>query len=59
MRDHCRYRLCEAADRLFVSDQHSFFNLYRHGFVRLAVAIPRVQVADPLFNVAQTIALLR
>lgn len=42
-----------------MSDQHSFFNLYRHGFVRLAVAIPRVQVADPLFNVAQTIALLR
>lgn len=36
----------------------SFFNLYRHHFIRAAVAIPEVQVADPAFNARQTIALL-
>jgi len=38
---------------------HNFFNLYRHNFVRLAVAIPEVKVADPAFNANQTIALMR
>ena len=28
----------------------NFFNLYRHGFVRLAVCVPEVPVADPGFN---------
>ena len=37
----------------------SFFNLYSHNFVRAAVAIPEVRVADPTFNAAQTIALMR
>src|SRR5258707_15537286 len=27
-----------------------FFNLYRHGFVRLAVATPQVRVGDPAHN---------
>ena len=36
-----------------------FFNLYNHDFVRAAVAIPPVRVADPDFNVRQTIALMR
>ena len=31
-----------------------FFNLYNHGFVRAAVAVPRVRVADPAFNAEQT-----
>jgi NAD+ synthase (glutamine-hydrolysing) len=35
-----------------------FFNLYNHGFVRTAVGIPEVRVADPAFNGAQTIALM-
>ena len=35
-----------------------FFNLYNHDFVRVAVAIPAVKVADPLYNAEQTIALL-
>ncbi len=35
----------------------TFFNLYRHNFVRVAVGIPQVQVADPVFNSRQTIAL--
>jgi NAD+ synthase (glutamine-hydrolysing) len=37
----------------------NFFNLYNHNFLRVATAIPEVQVADPRFNAAQTIALLR
>jgi NAD+ synthase (glutamine-hydrolysing) len=37
----------------------SFFNLYRHGFVRVAVAVPEVRVADPAFNAAETIRLAR
>ena len=36
-----------------------FFNLYRHNFVRVAVAVPEVEVADPAFNAGETIALLR
>ena len=35
-----------------------FFNLYRHNFVRVAVAIPEVRVADPAFNARQSIALM-
>jgi NAD+ synthase (glutamine-hydrolysing) len=37
----------------------SFFNLYNHNFLRGAVCIPEVRVADPEFNAAQTIALTR
>lgn len=37
----------------------SFFNLYQHDFVRLAVCIPEVRVGDPAFNAAQTVALAR
>ena len=36
-----------------------FFNLYSHGFARVAVAIPRCRIADPAYNVEQTIALAR
>ncbi|MFN0313743.1 MAG: NAD(+) synthase [Burkholderiales bacterium] len=36
----------------------SFFNLYHHNFIRAAVAVPEVRVADPPFNVAQTVALM-
>jgi NAD+ synthase (glutamine-hydrolysing) len=35
-----------------------FFNLYNHGFVRAAVGIPEVRVADPAFNGAKTIELM-
>ncbi|KMJ89279.1 NAD synthetase [Achromobacter xylosoxidans] len=34
-----------------------FFNLYSHGFARVAVGAPECKVADPAFNAAQTIAL--
>ncbi|WP_020654937.1 NAD(+) synthase [Massilia niastensis] len=36
-----------------------FFNLYSHHFARVAVAIPRCRIADPAFNVEQTIGLAR
>ncbi len=36
-----------------------FFNLYRHGFARIAVAVPTLRVADPAHNAAQTIALMK
>ncbi|HEY7714837.1 MAG TPA: NAD(+) synthase [Candidatus Binatia bacterium] len=35
-----------------------FFNLYSHGFVRAAVGIPELRVADPAFNGARTIDLM-
>ncbi|MCX7634763.1 MAG: NAD(+) synthase, partial [Syntrophales bacterium] len=34
-----------------------FFNLYSHGFIRVAVCIPEVRVADPSFNAAEIIRL--
>jgi NAD+ synthase (glutamine-hydrolysing) len=37
----------------------NFFNLYNHDFVRAAVAVPGVRVADPAFNGAQAIELMR
>lgn len=37
----------------------AFFNPYTHNFVRVAVGVPPVRVADPAFNAAQTIALMR
>ncbi|MDR6874187.1 NAD+ synthase (glutamine-hydrolyzing) [Bosea sp. BE125] len=37
----------------------SFFNIHTHGFVRIACAAPRLKVADPAFNVAETVRLLR
>ncbi|GAB4466309.1 MAG: NAD(+) synthase [Armatimonadaceae bacterium] len=36
-----------------------FHSIYSHGFVRLAVCVPFVRVADPQYNAAQTIALAR
>jgi NAD+ synthase (glutamine-hydrolysing) len=37
----------------------SFRNIHTHGLVRLACAAPRLKVADPAFNVAETLPLLR
>jgi len=36
----------------------TFFNLYNHGFIRVSVGVPEVQVADPEFNATKTIALM-
>lgn len=38
--------------------KHEFLNLYAHNFIRTAVALPEVRVADPEFNASQTISLL-
>ena len=35
--------------------QLPFWNLYRHGFARVGVAVPHVRVADPNFNAQRTI----
>ena len=36
-----------------------FFNLYRHGFVRVAVATPRVRIGDPRYNGDATLELMQ
>ena len=35
----------------------SFFSIYSHGFVRVAVCVPHVRVADPEFNAERTAGL--
>ncbi|HXG52442.1 MAG TPA: NAD(+) synthase [candidate division Zixibacteria bacterium] len=35
-----------------------FFNLYNHGFVRAAVGVPELRVADPAYNGSRTIELM-
>jgi len=37
----------------------TFFNFYRHGFIRVAACVPEVRVSDPDFNAARTIELAR
>src|SRR3954454_19320395 len=36
-----------------------FHSIYAHGFLRAAVCVPRVRVADPVFNGEQTLGLAR
>jgi NAD+ synthase (glutamine-hydrolysing) len=36
----------------------SFLNPYGHGFARVSVAVPRMRVADPVFNAAESVRLL-
>jgi NAD+ synthase (glutamine-hydrolysing) len=40
-------------------NQKQFFNLYNQGFIRMALCIPDVHVADVSFNAAETIKLAR
>ncbi len=42
-----------------MNKENQFFNLYNHDFIRVAAAIPRVQVADPAFNTAEMTALMQ
>ncbi len=35
----------------------NFHSIYKHGYIRAAVCIPRVRVADPAFNVERTLEL--
>ncbi len=39
--------------------RQSFNSIYSHGFIRAAVCIPFVRVADPQYNLARTIELAR
>ena len=39
--------------------RRSFHSIYTHGFVRAAVCIPHVRVADPNFNAERTLGLAR
>ncbi|HEX3802116.1 MAG TPA: NAD(+) synthase [Solirubrobacteraceae bacterium] len=36
-----------------------FNSLYRHGYARIAAAVPRVRIGDPAFNAERSIALAR
>ena len=42
-----------------MATRNDFFNLYQHGFARVAVATPSVRVGDPRFNLTGTLALMR
>jgi NAD+ synthase (glutamine-hydrolysing) len=42
-----------------VKAKTDFFNLYSHGFARMAVATPLVRVGDPEYNLASTLALMQ
>ena len=42
-----------------MASRSDFFDLYRHGFVRVAVATPTVRIGDPAANAAGTVALMR
>src|SRR5690606_18776282 len=36
-----------------------FFSIYRHGFIRAAVCLPGVTIADPAHNLGRTLTLAR
>ena len=38
---------------------HDFFNLYQHGFARVALATPLVRIGDPMANAAATLELMQ
>ena len=42
-----------------MASRSDFFNLYRHGFARVALATPLVRIGDPMANAAATLALMR
>jgi len=39
--------------------RRGFFNLYNHGFIRVAACIPEVRVSDPVFNTDKTIDMVK
>jgi NAD+ synthase (glutamine-hydrolysing) len=59
-----KLRVCTPQDRRMPTRRRAspappFDSIYRHGFVRVAAATPRVDVASPAFNTAETLALAR
>src|SRR5918992_1614409 len=53
------YHNSTSAKMVSMPQKSEFFNLYRHGFARLAVATPVVRVGDPQYTLAATAALMR
>jgi NAD+ synthase (glutamine-hydrolysing) len=39
--------------------RHPFYSIYSHGFIRAAVCIPSVRVADPVYNAERALGLAR
>lgn len=37
----------------------NFYNIHTHGLVRIACAAPKLKVADPAYNAAETLAMMR
>jgi len=42
-----------------MSNAAEFFDLYRQGFIRVAVAVPEVRVGNPEFNAAESVRLMQ
>jgi NAD+ synthase (glutamine-hydrolysing) len=42
-----------------MASRNRFFNLYRHGFARVALAAPLVRIGDPMANAAATLDLMQ
>ena len=42
-----------------MASNDGFFNLYRHGFARVALGTPLVRIGDPMANAAATLELMR
>ena len=42
-----------------MASRDAFFNLYAHGFARVALATPLVRIGDPMANAAATLTLMR
>ncbi len=42
----------------FMTGEREFFNLYKHGFIRVAAGIPAVKIADPDFNLRRVAELV-
>lgn len=42
-----------------MKSEQEFFDIYRHGFVRVAACVPEVRVSDPAFNAVRILDLIR
>src|SRR5438034_179943 len=45
--------------RKMMETPRPFYSIYSHGFIRAAVCVPYVRVADPGYNVERTLGLAR
>ena len=42
-----------------MATRNTFFNLYRHGYARVALATPPVRIGEPMANAGATLELMR